>query len=522
MHKWFVNISHLWCYNPILGLLSNCGVIVQLWTYLLTVRTWGSPTTSQSCSCGSAKTTMNTIVLRANIFQICSRKYSILSWFFLFEDVRDDENHHFFNIFMSINSWALFDKLETMRFVTQNHGVSKNTGIYHGFGPCDDCADAVSQPLFLFMLGRCGVLSFPQRFLEAFPWRKQTWGTKSISCWHRPDFDTAESGVNRNVRCATPLRLGDPAKAAAFCKAGLPSAATCEPSLGLLDTCFTTSENDSASPEKPFVATLGGNGRTAYCLAFVSPPVERSLKTMCRPLWMVFRIPRASVVICGEIEVWTPANNSPSMSATVSNRWFQGLCVNMTKAILILPSNMKSRRNGGRKSRHVAIVHFFYRIDVFHQSGVQLLLQWLNFRVSTQQLQCPRGNVRCKAIIAPSGRSGFGNPGGLGTEVGKFLYVAHSGARPGWWRGWESEPPTMENRPRPRLWPKALPLRTSPPSVQEPWTTPPALRVTRPDFFSSFLPLIPNSQFLALISCIIDRILSLFKVSDTKAMTMRS
>ena len=37
---------------------------------------------------------------------------------------------------------------------------------------------------------------------------------KSISCWHRPDFDTAESGVNTNLRCATPLRLGDSAKAA--------------------------------------------------------------------------------------------------------------------------------------------------------------------------------------------------------------------------------------------------------------------------------------------------------------------
>ena len=61
-----------------------------------------------------------------------------------------------------------FDKLETMRFVSQTHGVSKNNGIYHGFGTSEDCTDAVSQPFFLFMLGRCGVLSFPQRLLEAF------------------------------------------------------------------------------------------------------------------------------------------------------------------------------------------------------------------------------------------------------------------------------------------------------------------------------------------------------------------
>ena len=59
---------------------------------------------------------------------------------------------------------------------------------------------------------------------------------KSISCWHRPAFGTAKSGVNRNLRCATPVRLGDPAKAAAFCKAGLPSAAaTCEPGFNLLN-----------------------------------------------------------------------------------------------------------------------------------------------------------------------------------------------------------------------------------------------------------------------------------------------
>ena len=61
-----------------------------------------------------------------------------------------------------------FGKLETMCFVSQNHGVSKNNGIYHGFGTSEDCTVAVSQPFFLFMLGRCGVLSFPQRFLEAF------------------------------------------------------------------------------------------------------------------------------------------------------------------------------------------------------------------------------------------------------------------------------------------------------------------------------------------------------------------
>ena len=67
-----------------------------------------------------------------------------------------------------------FDKLETMRFVSQNHGVSKNNGICHGFGTSEDCTDAVSQPFFLFMLCRCGVLSFPQRFLEALAWRKQT------------------------------------------------------------------------------------------------------------------------------------------------------------------------------------------------------------------------------------------------------------------------------------------------------------------------------------------------------------
>ena len=61
-----------------------------------------------------------------------------------------------------------FDKLETMRFVSQNHGVSKNNGVSYGFGTSEDCTDAVSQPFFLFMLGRCGVLSFPRRFLEAF------------------------------------------------------------------------------------------------------------------------------------------------------------------------------------------------------------------------------------------------------------------------------------------------------------------------------------------------------------------
>ena len=61
-----------------------------------------------------------------------------------------------------------FDKLETMHFVSQNHGVSKNKGIYHGFGISEDCTDAVSQPFFLFMLGRCGISSFPRRLLEAF------------------------------------------------------------------------------------------------------------------------------------------------------------------------------------------------------------------------------------------------------------------------------------------------------------------------------------------------------------------
>ena len=87
---------------------------------------------------------------------------------FLLEDVRDDENHHFFNCLCRSILEHCFDKLETMRFVSQNHGVSKNNGIYHGFGTSEDCTDAVSQPFFLFMLGRCGVLSFPQRLLEAF------------------------------------------------------------------------------------------------------------------------------------------------------------------------------------------------------------------------------------------------------------------------------------------------------------------------------------------------------------------
>ena len=132
-----------------------------------TVRTWGSPTTSQSCSCGSAKTMVNTIVSalsHVNKDVLRARTY--------FKYVRaSTASCHDSSclkmsvmIFMSINSWTLFDKLETMRFVSQNHGVSKNNGIYHGFGTWDDCADAVSQPFFLFMLGRCGVLSFPQSF----------------------------------------------------------------------------------------------------------------------------------------------------------------------------------------------------------------------------------------------------------------------------------------------------------------------------------------------------------------------
>ena len=74
----------------------------------------------------------------------------------------DDENQHF--------STCLCRSIleHCVSFVSQHHGVSKNNGIYHGFGTSEDCTDAVSQRFFLFMLGRCGVLSFPQRFLEAF------------------------------------------------------------------------------------------------------------------------------------------------------------------------------------------------------------------------------------------------------------------------------------------------------------------------------------------------------------------
>ena len=49
--------------------------------------------------------------------------------------------------------------------------------IWHGFGTSEDFYDGVSQVFVLFALGRCGVLSFPHRFLEAFARRKQTRGS---------------------------------------------------------------------------------------------------------------------------------------------------------------------------------------------------------------------------------------------------------------------------------------------------------------------------------------------------------
>ena len=61
-----------------------------------------------------------------------------------------------------------------MRCGSQNHGVSKKNGIQHGFGTSEEFKDGVSQVCFLFVLGRCGILSFLQRFFEAFAWRKQT------------------------------------------------------------------------------------------------------------------------------------------------------------------------------------------------------------------------------------------------------------------------------------------------------------------------------------------------------------
>ena len=39
-----------------------------------------------------------------------------------------------------------------MRFVSQNHGVAKKNGIYHGFGTSEDCTDAVSQPFLAYAL----------------------------------------------------------------------------------------------------------------------------------------------------------------------------------------------------------------------------------------------------------------------------------------------------------------------------------------------------------------------------------
>ena len=77
-----------------------------------------------------------------------------------------------------------FDKLETKRFVSQNHGVAKKHGIYHGFGTSEDCTDAVSQPFFLFMLCRCGILIFPQRFLETFACIQHV--CKRKECYHPP------------------------------------------------------------------------------------------------------------------------------------------------------------------------------------------------------------------------------------------------------------------------------------------------------------------------------------------------
>ena len=81
------------------------------------------------------------------------------------------------------------DKLETMRCASQNHAVSKKNGIQHGFGTSEEFKDGVSQVCFLFVLGRCGVLSFLQRFFEALACRKQTWAsnidierTFSVAC----------------------------------------------------------------------------------------------------------------------------------------------------------------------------------------------------------------------------------------------------------------------------------------------------------------------------------------------------
>ena len=92
------------------------------------------------------------------------------------QDVADDEIHLFFFpkwLCRSILEHCC-DKLETMRCASQNHGVSKKNGIQHGFGTSEEFKDGVSQVCFLFVLGRCGVLSFLQRFFEAFAWRKQT------------------------------------------------------------------------------------------------------------------------------------------------------------------------------------------------------------------------------------------------------------------------------------------------------------------------------------------------------------
>lgn len=91
------------------------------------------------------------------------------------QDVADDEIDFFFLKWLcrSILEHCC-DKLETMRCASQNHAVSKKNGIQHGFGTSEEFKDGVSQVCFLFVLGRCGVLSFLQRFFEALACRKQT------------------------------------------------------------------------------------------------------------------------------------------------------------------------------------------------------------------------------------------------------------------------------------------------------------------------------------------------------------